>query len=482
MQSGEVAYGETPSYDGATPTKSADAQYTYTFNDWSPEITSVTGDATYTATYNQVLNKYTIKFVDEDGAELQSYQVAYGEKPDYSGETPTKAADAQYTYTFSGWSPEIADVTEAAIYTAVYTETVNRYTVKFVNADGTDLQTATTPYGTVPVYSGSEPTKAADAQYTYIFNGWSPEIAEVTGDATYTATYFFTVNTYTVTWADEDGSVLETDENVPYGTMPSYDGETPEKDSTAQFNYTFTGWTPAVVAVTGDVTYTAVYNNGTKTYTVTWVNYDGTVLKTDTDVPYGTMPRYTGEVPTRDDDEKYSYIFDGWLTEMQPVQKNVTYMAKYTSKQTGFRIFVENYTKGKASSSIISGKYYRGTVEFTAEADLACVVAIHNSDDTYKRLYCTENEDGKYQFVVNVTDSDISLTVALKGDVTLDGRINGKDTLYISRVSGKYEPFKNNLEFLVGDVQVNGRINGKDTLYSSRVSGKYETFMWDLAG
>ena len=37
-----VAYGETPVYTGATPTKAADNTYTYTFNNtWSPAIGSV---------------------------------------------------------------------------------------------------------------------------------------------------------------------------------------------------------------------------------------------------------------------------------------------------------------------------------------------------------------------------------------------------------------------------------------------------------
>ena len=49
IQSGQLRYGATPSC--ATPTKAEDEQYTYSFKGWNPEITSVTGDATYEAVF-----------------------------------------------------------------------------------------------------------------------------------------------------------------------------------------------------------------------------------------------------------------------------------------------------------------------------------------------------------------------------------------------------------------------------------------------
>ena len=53
LRTDKVEYGVTPAYDG-TPTKEEDETYTYTFMRWDPEITSVTGDAIYTAQYESI--------------------------------------------------------------------------------------------------------------------------------------------------------------------------------------------------------------------------------------------------------------------------------------------------------------------------------------------------------------------------------------------------------------------------------------------
>ena len=136
-----------------------------------------------------ILNKYTIRFVNEDGTELQNSEVTFGNMPSYTGETPTKASTAQFTYTFKGWDKEIVSVTGNATYTAVYEATVREYTIKFVNEDGTELQSGKVAYGEMPVFTGETPTKAAVGRLVYIFRGWNKKIDRVTGDETYTATY-----------------------------------------------------------------------------------------------------------------------------------------------------------------------------------------------------------------------------------------------------------------------------------------------------
>ena len=142
---------------------------------------------------------YTITFVNEDGTELQSGEVLLGKTPAYTGEEPTKPATAQYTYTFAGWKDEngiaygltddLPAVTGEMTYTAIYTSTVNEYTITFVNEDGTVLQEELIAYGETPEYNGETPTKEKTLRYEYTFAGWDPEIVPVTGDATYTAVF-----------------------------------------------------------------------------------------------------------------------------------------------------------------------------------------------------------------------------------------------------------------------------------------------------
>ncbi len=241
----------------------------YSFVNWMSGYTILSTEQEYSTSKRNIASKvtatfspinYTIKFVNYDGTELQSSSVAYGQWPVYSGETPTKELLQHHIYTFKGWSPAISYVTGDQTYTAKYDETVERYTITFVNEDGTVLQTVRAIYGYPPTYSAGVPTKEATAQYTYTFKGWSPAISRVVGDKTYTATYDATVNNYTIKFVNEDGTELQSG-SVAYGQTPAYNGGTPTKEATAQYTYSFKGWSPAISPVSGNETYTAEYSS-----------------------------------------------------------------------------------------------------------------------------------------------------------------------------------------------------------------------------
>ena len=224
---------------------------------------------------------------------------------------------------------------------------VAMYTVTWKDENGEVLETdENVPYGTTPEYNGETPTKQGDAQYTYTFSGWDKEITSVTGDAVYTATYSQTINEYTVIWKNENGEVLETNENVPYGTTPEYNGETPTKQGDAQYTYEFSGWDKEITSVTEDVVYTATYSQTVNVYTVTWKNENGEVLETDENVPYGTTPEYNGETPTKQEDQQYTYEFSGWDKEFESVTEDIVCTATYDRviKQYTLNIEVINGT------------------------------------------------------------------------------------------------------------------------------------------
>ncbi|MBQ3405357.1 MAG: hypothetical protein IJG63_08095, partial [Oscillospiraceae bacterium] len=141
---------------------SAEPATGYKFVNWTENGSAVSTDNPYTFTVtkdrNLVANfekqTFMVSFVNYDGKELQSSAVAYGDTPSYVGDTPTKAASAQYTYSFAGWSPEIVPVTQATVYTATYNSELRKYTVKFVNYDGEELQSSAVAYGDTPSYVG----------------------------------------------------------------------------------------------------------------------------------------------------------------------------------------------------------------------------------------------------------------------------------------------------------------------------------------
>ena len=148
-------------------------------------------------------------------------------------------------------------VTANATYKAKYIATKRKYTITFVNGDGT-RSTSTLEYGKVPTAPVAK-LPGNNAQFSYSAVGWTPDIVAVTGNATYTLDYLATVNEYTVTFLNFDNTELQSSD-VAYGEMPEYTGATPSRAASAQYTYTFTGWTPTLAAVTGKASYKAVFS------------------------------------------------------------------------------------------------------------------------------------------------------------------------------------------------------------------------------
>lgn len=314
-----VPYNTTPTYNSSTPTKASTAQYDYTFSGWSPAVGNITGDTDYYAQFSSTIRKYTVTWKNHDGATLETDTgVAYGTTPTYNGSTPTKAADAQYTYTFKGWDKEISPVTGDTTYTATYTPIPRSYSITWKNWDGTVLDTDPYQYGSTPSYDGNTPTRPATPEYSYVFAGWDPTVSAVTGEAIYTAKFDSVKNRYTVTFLDEDGTTVLKTEEFDYGTNPTPPAN-PSKSNALGYSYTFNGWDKEISSVVGNATYKATYTKAPITYTITYNFADGNAVAGYT-TTYTVEQPITLPVPT-----KNGFVFNGWtVTNGTDTWENVT--------------------------------------------------------------------------------------------------------------------------------------------------------------
>ena len=180
-----------------------------------------------------------------------------------------------------------------------------------------------------------------------------------------------TMPSYTVTWKSQDGSTLETDNDVEYNTKPTFNSDAPTKADDAQYTYTFVGWateanrengTPEanLPAVTDDVTYYAAFSKTPRTYTVTWMPQDGqgNAYETDTGVAYNARPSYDGTEPTKAADAEHTYTFVGWATTtnqtsgstvdaLPNVTENVTYYAAFSATPRTYTVTFKDGANGE---------------------------------------------------------------------------------------------------------------------------------------
>ena len=297
-------------YPLGTPTKEPTEELVYTFAYWTPDVETITEDVTFEAVFVPAPREYTITFQNWDHTLLSEQQVAYG----VAAVAPS--VPARDGYFFDGWDRgfdvTLADMTVTAVF-----RLPGKYTISWLNDDASLIDQTVVVEGETPTHA--DPTKPATAEFSYTFAGWTPNVVAVTGNATYTATYNSTRNSYTITWKNDDGSTID-QTVVEYGQTPTH--ADPTKPATAEYTYTFTGWTPNVVAVTGNATYMATYSSAKNSYTVTFVDYDGTELKVET-VEYGQAATPPAN-PVRE-----NYYFMGWDSDFSFVTEDMTVTATY---------------------------------------------------------------------------------------------------------------------------------------------------------
>lgn len=210
-----------------------------------------------------IQNFKTVTLYRPDGTVYQKILVDYGKgielEPYSFEESPA------YTYEWLRWirllpNGEILDadvscVTENISLYPRYIATPKVYYITWI-VDGVS--------NTVPYYYGATPDPydfisqfPYETQYNrYEFSGWTPEIAPVTGNATYEGWTVSSPKKFNITWVIKNGAERIT-EAWEYDQVPEFVGDPSYVDS--HYRYTFVGWDKTVSRVTRAVTYTAVY-------------------------------------------------------------------------------------------------------------------------------------------------------------------------------------------------------------------------------
>lgn len=140
-------------------------------------------------TYDTLVEQFTILFKNDDGSILDTQYVDKGETPvnpltreENPISTPTKKSTAKNNFTFAGWDKNFIAAFSDAVYTATYTSTIRKYTIRYISK-GTVKETITAEYGSTVFYSKDIPVYTAEesAYKYYLFDRWDSS-GYVTGD------------------------------------------------------------------------------------------------------------------------------------------------------------------------------------------------------------------------------------------------------------------------------------------------------------
>ena len=292
----EVIYSEALEYGATIVIPEAPEKEGYTFDGWGEVDKTVPAhDVTYEGSYSA--NSYKLTYM-VDGEKYREEMVAYG--------TVLTAIDApeKEGHTFSGWSGLPATM-PASDVTVSGTFTINKYLVTFKIGDEV-IYSEALEYGSTIVIP------EAPEKEGYTFDGWGEVDKTVPArDVTYEGSY--SVNSYKLTYMVDGEKYRE--EMVAYGTMLTAI-DAPEKEG-----HTFSGWSglPATMPA-NDVTVSGTFT--INTYTVTFYDWDGTVLKRQT-VVHGQAATPPAD-PTRE-----GYTFIGWDFDYTNVVWDLAVNAEY---------------------------------------------------------------------------------------------------------------------------------------------------------
>ena len=391
-----------------TPTRAANAQYTYTFKGWFTAATggtqisastTVTGNVTYYAQWTANIRSYTATFNGNGGGTPSPSTIT----KTYGSELGTLPTCSRTGYTFLGWytassgGTKISSTTKITGTVTYYAQwSINSYTLTYNVNGGNAVSPASksvqygSAYGTLPT-----PTRASTAQYSYTFAGWytaatggTQVTANTTmgaGNTTIYAHWTATTRSYTATFNGNGGGTPS-----PSTITKTYGSELGTLPTCSRTGYTFLGWYTAssggtkissTTKITGTVTYYAQWsiNSYTLTYNVNGGNAVSPASKSvQYGSAYGTLP-----TPTRASTAQYSYTFAGWYTAATggtQVTANTTMGAGNTTIYAHWTATTRSYTIGYQTTY---GSLNRTSQSVAYGSKGSCILTMPSNDAQY---------------------------------------------------------------------------------------------------
>lgn len=304
-------YGTLP-----TPTRTSDAQYTYTFAGWytaatgGTQVTAATKmaakDTTVYAHWTSNIQSYTVSYQTTYGTlNRTSQSIAYNSTGSCTLTMPDNTAE--FTYTFVGWytaangggtkvgselTLETPAIKQTVTYYAYVTRSTRSYTHTF-NANGGETVSPATITKAYNTALGTLPTVSRTG---YTFVGWFDTSAasggtqattatKVTGTKTWYARW--SINSYTWTF-DANGGTGNTTKTLNYNSILTV-LPTANRDSTVANDYSFDGWYDTKASTGGTKLTTSTRCTGNKTWYARWIVIDKTYTLTITAGTGGTV-------------------------------------------------------------------------------------------------------------------------------------------------------------------------------------------------
>lgn len=377
-----------------------------------------------------VEQRYEVTFKNWDGTPLETIgpdetpvtvcSVTYGTELEYLGTTPTREADIDYTYNFTGWSPALGKVTSNITYTATFEAIPRKYTITFCHEGGKVIETHFLTHNEVPACENT-PTKAGH----YLI--WNPAISPVIGDQTYTATWEEELPTeWDVNFVNNAQGELQSASPISINDHPSYTGLTPTKEnadhtpySSNEYTYTFWGWSAVIDGVaqqfaageelpspTAPTTYTAVYTEGKKTYTVIFKDENGVTIESNT-YNYGDMP-VCSQTQSKPATAAETYTF-AWTPQIEAITGNVdpetpiVYQAQFTPTTNRYTVTLRSNIPGACT---LTGA---GTYDYNTMVSISATPA-----EGYEFVRWQETSSTSASLDPQALTADITLTAVLR--------------------------------------------------------------------